>query len=38
MPAMFELVILALGAYATGYGIGWLAWRASLRRKRRSGS
>ena len=35
MPIMFELVILALAAYAGGYGLGWLAWRASLRRKRR---
>lgn len=35
MPAVFELVILALAAYATGYGIGWAAWRVSRRRKRR---
>lgn len=35
MPIMFELVILALAAYASGYGLGWLAWRASVRRKRR---
>lgn len=35
MPAVFELVILALAAYGAGYGIVWLAWRASRRRKRR---
>lgn len=35
MPILFELVILALAAYAAGLGLGWLAWRASLRRRRR---
>lgn len=35
MPIVFELVILALAAYAAGYGLGWLAWRISVRRKRR---
>lgn len=35
MPAVFELVILALAAYAVGFGIGWAAWRRSVRRKRR---
>ena len=26
MPIMFELVLLALVAYATGFGLGWLFW------------
>jgi hypothetical protein len=35
MPILFEVVILALAAYVTGFALGWAAWRASLRRKRR---
>jgi len=31
MPIMFELVLLALVAYATGFGLGWLAWGRSGR-------
>lgn len=26
MPTLFEIVLLALVAYATGFGLGWLAW------------
>ena len=26
MPIWFELIVLALAAYALGLGFGWLAW------------
>lgn len=26
MPIVFELVLMALAAYAAGFGLGWLVW------------
>ncbi|RDC59480.1 hypothetical protein HME9302_00670 [Alteripontixanthobacter maritimus] len=28
MPIWIELLVLAIAAYATGIGIGWLLWGA----------